>query len=209
MTLILLRHPPIDHQGRVIGQLDLPVYGDLNRWVRRVVAAIKQPMQIISSDLQRCAQLAQGLRDYWGGSLILDPQLRECSMGLWEGRTYDDLAESGDPQWFDWCDHWQQATPPQGESLIEFSHRIEQWSQAWFGAKHLNGDQDKQSQTTRFESDNSDPHLVDPATLVVTHAGVIRAFWVQQGLSWEAAMQRPVAHCKPYFTFENEFEGLL
>lgn len=203
MTLILLRHPPIDHQGRVIGQLDLPVYGDLNRWVRAVVAAIKQPEQIISSDLQRCAQLAKSLRDYWGCSLMLDPQLRECSMGFWEGRTYDDLAESGDPQWFDWCDRWRQATPPQGESLIEFSRRIEQWSRAWFEAKNLHRDQCNHHQTTRFDNECNDLHLADPLTLVVTHAGVIRAFWVQQGHSWEAAMQRPVAHCHPYYSLRE------
>jgi len=105
--------------------------------------------------------LARGIANTWGIPVALSPRLREMSFGEWEGMRYDDIDRLDGVRWRAWCDDWTRASPPGGESLPDFAARIRQWT-------------------------SDEPP--EERTVVVTHAGVIRALRVMAGASWDDAM---------------------
>ena len=119
------------------------------------------PVKIVSSDLPRCSKLAMDLAEFWGCDLTLSSQLREMSFGEWDGLSYQEIDEKDSVRWRAWCDDWLSQAPPNGESIEQFSLRI-----------------------TNFLS------LNQPCdhTVLITHAGVIRALEVMAGKSWDLAM---------------------
>ena len=162
MTLWTVRHPPVDRGGRCVGQTHLRPTMEISQAVERVSATAPfRPKQIFSSDLPRCADLATGLAAVWEIPLALTPALREVHFGEWEGRHYDDLQREDNSRWTAWCNDWQRRAPPGGESLPDFTARIEHWL---------------------------DANQPSPETLLVTHAGVIRALQVLSGDEWTTAM---------------------
>ena len=165
MSFWALRHPPIDRTGRCIGQTVVPLALPLVDAVQSVMqSAPIQPDTIVSSDLPRCADLALAIADEMGTKVQLFAALREMSFGEWEGTLFDELDRNDHTRWRAWCADWQHETPPGGESLPDFQNRIANW-------------------LTEYGPQKS--------TVVVTHAGVLRAFQVLGGSSWESAMQTP------------------
>ena len=162
MIVWTVRHPPIDRSGRCVGQAEVPLTMDLDEAIRLVVASAPfTPERVVSSDQPRCANLAQGIADEWRIPVTASPRLREMSFGEWEGMLYDAIDRTDGPRWRAWCDDWKRAAPPGGEALPDFAARIQRWA------------------------------LDDPPgerTVVVTHAGVIRALRVMAGVSWDDAM---------------------
>ncbi len=126
-------------------------------------AAPYVPKRLYTSDQPRCAELAAGLARVWRLPLEVDSNLREISFGLWEGSTYAELEAEDHARWRAWCDNWQELAPPEGESLPTFERRIRAWLKT---QKPCDG------------------------TLVVTHAGVMRAMDVIAGESWSTVMSR-------------------
>ncbi|MEC9389228.1 MAG: histidine phosphatase family protein [Myxococcota bacterium] len=168
MIVWTLRHPPIDRSGRCVGQTAVPLTMDLDEAVRSAVdTAPFVPLRVLSSDQPRCANLAHGIAGAWGVPVALSPRLREMSFGEWEGMAYDDIDRLDGARWRAWCDDWKRASPPSGESLPVFAARIRRWAL-------------------------DEPP--DERTVVVTHAGVIRALRVMAGVSWDDAM----AESHPY-----------
>lgn len=150
--LILVRHGQTahNHAGRLQGHADTPLDDTGQEQARRLAAHLRglgiQAPTIQSSDLSRAHATAEALRGELGGTLQAFPELREISLGDWEGQRLDDLAGShpelhgqfwsGDPEC---CPpggetpravgervytharaHWPQA----GETLIVVSHGI-------------------------------------------------------------------------------------
>ena len=112
MTLWTLRHPPVDRQGRCVGQTVLKTTISLDEAVRRATeTAPFRPARLFSSDLPRCAMLARGLAEAWSIPLQLDPSLREMDFGEWEGRTYDALDTQDGTRWRAWCENWRTLAP--------------------------------------------------------------------------------------------------
>ena len=162
MNLWSLRHPPVDRQGRCIGQTPIATTDPTSESVRQVVACAPfVPKRLFSSDLPRCADLAAGLAAHWKIPLERAPALREMSFGEWEGRSYDDIDSTDGSHWRAWRDDWRFGTPPGGESVDDLMARVSAWI-----AKHT-------------------PSEVD---LLVTHAGVVRALRVLSGETWEDAI---------------------
>jgi broad specificity phosphatase PhoE/nicotinamide riboside kinase len=131
--LHLLRHGRVDAgpRRRAYGWTDLPlsVQGQaesalLERFVR---TSLPRPSGIISSDLLRCRALAEPLAEALGVPLIVSDQLREQSMGEWEGVAWDDLQAQHDVAVNDYWDDYLNARPPGGESYAELAGRIERW----------------------------------------------------------------------------------
>lgn len=167
-----IRHPPVDRGGRCVGQSVVPVTLAVDEALERVVRHAPEelrppafPDRVYSSDLPRCADLAIRLAELWGLEPDIDRALREVDFGEWEGRHYDDLQANDRARWERWCDDWQRAAPPGGESLADLEARI----LSWLASADLS-----------------------PGTVIITHAGVIRALWVLGGMTWPAAMEQPV-----------------
>ena len=92
MKVWSLRHPAVDRQGRCIGQTPVATIDPVAESVQVVVAeAPFVPLRLFSSDLPRCAQLAEALAKHWKIELEITPALREMHFGEWEDRRYDEI----------------------------------------------------------------------------------------------------------------------
>ena len=70
MTIWTIRHPPVDRQGRCVGQTQIETTISVAEAVEQVVErAPFVPARLYSSDLPRCSRLASGLATRWGLSL--------------------------------------------------------------------------------------------------------------------------------------------
>ena len=162
MKFWTIRHPPVDRQGRCIGQTVIETTMPVVEAAGLVLAeAPVRPTYLYSSDLPRCAELAEEIGKLWNCPVSFTPEIREMNFGDWEGRLYDELSLEDGERWQYWCDNWQTQAPPNGESLEQFTQRVKGWLTQ-----------------QRFEE----------TTLLVTHAGVLRVLQVLSGGSWEQAM---------------------
>ena len=162
MTVWTLRHPPVDRQGRCIGQTVIETtISDAEAVQRAIDTAPFRPARLFSSNLPRCATLAEGLAKAWSVPVHIDPRLREMNFGQWEGRSYDAINVEDGPRWNEWCVNWKTQAPPGGESLDDLVARISDWLK---------------------------DHNPTPTDAIVTHAGVIRVFRVLSGSTWDEAM---------------------
>ncbi|MFQ3199983.1 MAG: alpha-ribazole phosphatase [Zhongshania sp.] len=79
---------------------------------------------IVSSPLQRCQRFAEMLAAERNTPLVVLDDLREIHFGDWEGLVHD-AARQRFPQ--EWSDFWASpadASPPNGEAMPDFCHRI-------------------------------------------------------------------------------------
>ncbi len=130
----LLRHGEVERMGaRIVrGQLDaaLSAFGveQGERLVEWFAARVGRLDALWTSDLSRCARLAEPLGARLGVAPVLDARLREQSMGAWEGRSWDEVS-AAEPEAVGayWSDYWN-AAPSGGESLRAVQARaLEAW----------------------------------------------------------------------------------
>lgn len=83
---------------------------------------------VACSDLQRALQTAA---PFLGAnpslSLGITPALRECSFGIWEGKTYLEAEAVAKKAWWNWVNDSVHSSPPGGESLTDLHHRLTRW----------------------------------------------------------------------------------
>ena len=164
----ICRHPPTQSNGICVGQSPVPISISWDDAVDRVLQSVPVvPSEVWTSDLPRCATLARLCAHVWRLPVHVDPQLREISMGDWQGKQYDTLQASDQERWEAWCTDWRNAIPPNGENLAMLRRRVESW---W--AK------------STFSSE----------PVLIAHAGVVRTLRVMGGMSWEEAMSMNVPH---------------
>ena len=162
MNIWSLRHPPVNRKGRCVGQTRIDTTESTAESVQTVVASAPFiPERLFSSDLPRCARLAEGLAAHWKLDLEVSSSLREMNFGEWEGQSYDDIDTMDGPRWRAWCADWRHGTPPGGESVDDLMKRVSRWLLA---------------------------HSPSEADLIVTHAGVIRVLRVLSGENWDDAI---------------------
>jgi len=135
--LTLVRHGEVEEQeSRVVrGQLDVPLSDEGRRQGRLLVdwcaRAEPAPDVLLGSDLSRCADLARAFGAAFGLEPRLVPELREQSMGRWQGRTWAQVQEEHGRAVNDYWDDYVDARPPEGESLRDLYVRVgEFWDQA-------------------------------------------------------------------------------
>ena len=157
----LLRHGEVQGFARrgVRGQADVPlspVGADQHQRLATWFAAVEPaPDLVLSSDLERCHDLARRVATAGGAPLVLDPRLREQDMGSWEGRTWAEISAEHGRAVNDYWDDYVGRAPPGGESLAQVSERA---LAAW--REHVLGD--------TLSADGS------RRVVLVTHIGVIR-----------------------------------
>ncbi len=162
------RHPPTQSEGLCVGQHPVPISISWAQAKNHVLQkAPIHPTEIWTSDLPRCLELANLCAVEWELTVNVSSNLREISMGSWQGKRYDDLQKNDTTRWNHWCDDWKNNIPPNGENLEMLQRRIQQWLQ----------------QTAFTEK-----------PVLIAHAGVVRTLRVLGGQCWEQAMSTPVVH---------------
>ncbi|MER2261349.1 MAG: histidine phosphatase family protein [Psychrobacillus sp.] len=116
-TVTLIRHLPTkgNVNKKYIGWTDEPVISDL-KTVRKVGGA----REVFGSDLMRCQQTASIL--FGDTPYIENAKLRECSFGIWEEKTYEELKH--DTRYQAWLEDYEHIAPPEGESLSQLEVRV-------------------------------------------------------------------------------------
>lgn len=114
--LNLIRHLPTagNQQKKYIGWTDEPI-------LPVQVESVLHHGAIWGSDLLRCRQTAFLL--FPNADYHENPDWRECSFGLWEEKTYNQLME--DPHYRNWIDDPFRFVPPGGESLGTVADRVD------------------------------------------------------------------------------------
>lgn len=125
--IVAIRHGQTDWNAdaRVQGQLDI----GLNRVGRAQAARLADALRdegldaVYASDLARAADTARAFASELALPLTLDAGLRERAFGVFEGRTYDEIAQ----RWPQLAQRWRARDPDfdaaGGESLAAFQTR--------------------------------------------------------------------------------------
>ncbi len=98
-TIYLLRHGNIlqtNCERRYIGQIDLPLSADGVRQAHLLQSEFrgKEISAAFCSDLVRSIDTARIICQGLTANLIIRPDLREISMGEWEGKTFREISQA-------------------------------------------------------------------------------------------------------------------
>jgi alpha-ribazole phosphatase len=132
LRYLLIRHGQTDWNvsGRIQGQSDVP----LNAVGEQQVTALAEGLAattidaVYASDLTRARSTAEAMVDPHGLDIRIEPRLREVHFGEWEGFTYSELLDripGFSEVWDAWNADRVHHAPPGGESLLQFSARVE------------------------------------------------------------------------------------
>lgn len=132
LRYLLIRHGQTDWNvsGRIQGQSDVP----LNAVGEQQVVALAKGLAstpidaVYTSDLTRARATAEAMVNPRGLDIRMEPRLREVHFGEWEGFTYEELLNripGFSKAWEAWNADRVYRAPPGGESLLQFSERVE------------------------------------------------------------------------------------
>jgi alpha-ribazole phosphatase len=168
--LICVRHGPASAPGICYGRFDVETtipeasLTTLTLALREAICGKSACLWV--SPAERCRKLGRVLSSELSLTEHVDDRITELSFGSWEGRPWTELEQL--PEFVHWMKNWKAAAPPGGETLLQLGARVSDWYAA----------------LCDFE-----------VHIAVTHAGVIRHLSTSlAGLSWEEALQNPVAH---------------
>jgi alpha-ribazole phosphatase len=167
-VLLVARHGPVDAKGLCYGQIDVPELEAPEHVAQGILSNLGPhvPEHLIASPLARANGPAVHLARTLGLTLASDARVSELSMGQWEGRSWTEVEAHYGGIYTHWMEHWKTEAPPEGETVAQLSARVASFAYA----------------------------LPPGCTLVIAHAGVIRALRVLQGASWDAAMSEAVPY---------------
>lgn len=116
--LMLIRHAPALHGGRLCGRTDVPADCSDTARIIALRDRIGRPDRILVSPALRCRQTVSAL---WPdlGELETDATLWEQDFGDWEGMIFADLPDLGPMSQDDLATH----RPPGGESFADLCAR--------------------------------------------------------------------------------------
>lgn len=153
--LLLVRHGEStwNHERRIQGQLDPPLSERGREQARRLAARFRNHPAgaLYASDLLRTRETAEPLERMLGIKAVAERQLREISLGRWEGKTREELMSEYPTLWEAWTHEPDWDLVPDGEGAERFEQRVRATVDSLFG-RHPGGD-----------------------VVVVTHGGVIQS----------------------------------
>ena len=129
--LILVRHGQTahNHERRMQGHLNSPLDETGKEQAQKLARHLRglgvQSPTIHSSDLSRARTTAEALHRELGGSFATFPELREISLGDWEGQLYDDIKAQFPEQHRQFWSGDPLCCPPNGESAQAVGDRVE------------------------------------------------------------------------------------
>jgi probable phosphoglycerate mutase len=131
--IFFIRHGETDwnRDKRIQGYLDIPLAStgleQAERLGERFADAARDGLRldaIVSSDLTRARQTAQPIANALGLAISTAPGLRERHYGRFQGLDTDGIAERFPAEYAQWITRDPEFTPPDGESHLEFYHRV-------------------------------------------------------------------------------------
>lgn len=139
MRLLLARHGATANnaQQRYTGQSDVP----LSPLGERQAEALGQRLAserlecVVASDLSRARRTAEAVAQPHDIAVRLDADLREISLGAWEGATYAELLDREPEAMRRWQSDPTTYAPPGGETVAQVRDRLvvalERWRTAY------------------------------------------------------------------------------
>lgn len=79
---------------------------------------------VYCSDLRRAVKSAEIVAESYALNVVVIPQLRERSFGIWEGMTFTEIKETYPSEFESWAGDPLQYSPPGGESTLEVKERV-------------------------------------------------------------------------------------
>lgn len=117
--LWLVRHPPVAvPPGICYGRTDVALAAPPDAMAAALSACLPENFSLLSSPLQRCAELARLLHP----APHFDARLQEIDFGAWEMQRYDGLPRADIDRWA--ADVWG-FRPPGGESASDMARRVD------------------------------------------------------------------------------------
>jgi alpha-ribazole phosphatase len=128
MRLLIVRHGATlnNAQARYTGQSDVPLnaLGERQAEALGLRLANQRLDAIVSSDLQRARVTAEAIARHHDQPIQFDSDLREISLGEWEGLTYAEVLIRDPDRAAGWQADSLTIAPPGGETTIEFRDRL-------------------------------------------------------------------------------------
>jgi broad specificity phosphatase PhoE len=126
--ILLARHGQTDFNAppvRIQGSLDPPLNATGIRQARELAQLVAGEglRALYASDMLRARQTAAIVGERVGLEPVIDPRVRECDWGSWEGQLVDDIARQEPERWHAWLDAGDAFRFPDGESLAEHKTR--------------------------------------------------------------------------------------
>jgi alpha-ribazole phosphatase len=125
----LVRHGEIrreDELPRYIGQLDVPLSEEGHRQARELARTLAGARLggVFCSDLSRSLGTAEEVGQATGAPVVPRADLREVSLGEWEGRTFREISERHPAEYRARGRDLGAFRPPGGESFLDCSQRV-------------------------------------------------------------------------------------
>ena len=130
MKILLVRHGETDWNvaQRIQGSTDTPLNETGIMQAQKLAEELaKRETPIIgvyTSKLERAAKTAECVAEKLGKECIVLPGLEEINFGLWEGITWEQVAEQFPEEYQIWRQNRRYEHPPKGESYQELVERI-------------------------------------------------------------------------------------
>lgn len=131
--ILLARHGQTDFNAppvRIQGSLDPPLNATGLGQARELAELVAGEgiRALYASDMLRARQTAEIVGERIGLSPVIEPRVRECAWGAWEGRLVEDIAQEEPERWEAWLRagesfRFPSADGKPGESLIEHMQR--------------------------------------------------------------------------------------
>jgi probable phosphoglycerate mutase len=116
-----------DEQGRIVGNLDIPLNAQGFREVERIIQEIRQLeiSAVYCGPCEAVCQTAEAISEALGAKLKKIDQLRNIDHGLWQGLLVDDVKQKQPKVYRQWREQPEIICPPEGEMLAEARERVQ------------------------------------------------------------------------------------
>lgn len=126
--ILLARHGQTDFNAppvRIQGQLDPPLNATGIAQARELAELVagETVRALYASDMLRARMTAEIVGERIGLEPVIDPRVRECDWGSWQGMLVDDIAREQPDAWEAWLRAGESFRFPDGESLAEHMQR--------------------------------------------------------------------------------------
>ena len=127
MKIYLIRHGQStwNQENRIQGHSDSPLSAEGKKQIERLIPRLKREKieQVITSPLKRAYQSAQILAEGLGVLCKTNKNLREISLGTWEGKTPQEINQLYNDGYRRWLKCPSKVKIPSAESLSNFRKR--------------------------------------------------------------------------------------